>query len=381
MIFEKLRYNGNDYHNIIQKGCRTVYDQFLQNLVQLNFLPIGIILFLVVFLLFNYTYEQELTKQFVIPLVLLVCLIIDDNIDYYLLNGRSTSLFHVLTAVLGYNIRIFLMLSLILIASRNASKRERMLLFIPAIINLCITCLAFFTKLVFWYGPDGAAVRGPLSYTPHVTSLVYALVLFWYAFRSHQQGKTHEGIIIAIAVILCLAGTFAETKFALRGILIGVIAMDVTFYYLYIHIEYFKVDILTGTLNRLSFYADIENYKQKRTSVYILSVDLNGLKQINDTYGHTAGDEAIKYAANFIRSVIPSNARLYRIGGDEFVVLYPKDGSAYSLSSELMEKARGAKYTFAVGEALWETQYTFEKAYSEADAKMYACKKKQKGLS
>ncbi|MBR1852176.1 MAG: GGDEF domain-containing protein [Lachnospiraceae bacterium] len=357
-----------------------MYNQFLQDLVQLNFLPLGIILFLVVFLLFNYTYEKELTRQFIPPLILLLCLIIDDNLDYYLLNGRSASVVHVLTAVLGYNIRIFLMLSLILIAARTASRREKCLLLIPAGINLCITCLAFFTRLVFWYGPDGTTFRGPLSYTPHVTSLIYALVLFWYAFRCHQQGKTHEGVIISIAVILCLMGTLVETLFALRGILIGVIAMDVTFYYLYIHIEYFKVDILTGTLNRLSFYADIEMYKQKRSSVYILSVDLNGLKQINDTYGHTAGDEAIKYAANFIRDVIPSTARLYRIGGDEFVVLYPRDGSAYSLSAELISQARNAKYTFAVGEALWETESSFEKAYSEADSKMYACKKKQKGL-
>ena len=356
-----------------------MYDQFLQDLVQINFLPLGIIMFLVVFLLFNYTYEQKLTRQFIPPLVLLVCLIIVDNFDYYLLNGRSTSIVHVLTAVLGYNIRIFLMLSLILIASRNASRRERLLLLIPAIANLCITCLAFFTKLVFWYGTDGIIVRGPFAYTPHVMSLIYSAVLFWYAFRAHQQGKTHEGVIIAIAVILCLAGTFVEMAFALRGILIGVIAMNVTFYYLYIHIEYFKVDILTGTLNRLSFYADIETFKQKKTGVYILSVDLNGLKQINDTYGHTAGDDAIKYAANFIRNVIPSTARLYRIGGDEFVVLYPRDGSAYSLGAELMEKAKGAKYTFAVGEALWEIDAPFEKAYSEADKKMYACKKKQKG--
>ena len=357
-----------------------MYNPFLQDMVQLNFLPLGIILFLVVFLLFNYTYERELTRQFIPPLVLLVVLIGIDSLDYYLLNEQSTSLLHVSTAVFGYNIRIILMLSLIQIAARTASLRERLLLLIPAGINLCITCLAFFTRLVFWYGEDGVVVRGPLSYTPHVVSLIYALVLFWYAFRYHQQGKTHEGVIISIAVILCLLGTYVETTFALRGILIGVIAMDVTFYYLYIHIEYFKVDILTGTLNRLSFYADIEMYKQKKSSVYILSVDLNGLKQINDTYGHTAGDEAIKYAANFIRSVIPSNARLYRIGGDEFVVLYPMTGIAYSLSAELMSKARTAKYSFAVGEALWETESSFEKAYSEADSKMYACKKKQKGL-
>lgn len=356
-----------------------MYNQFLQDLVQINFLPIGIVLFLVVFLSFNHTYEEKLTRQFIPPLTLLVCLIIVDNIDYYLLNGSITSFVHVLTAVLGYNIRIFLMFSLILIASRSSSRREKLLTAIPAAANLCITSLALFTRLVFWYGSDGAIARGPLAYTPHIVMLVYAVVLFWHAARTHQQGKTHEGIIICIAVLLCMLGTFAEMTFSLRGILIGVIAMDVTFYYLYIHIEYFKVDILTGALNRVSFYADIEMFKQKKQSVYILSVDLNGLKYINDNFGHNKGDEAIQYAANLIRDVIPSHARLYRIGGDEFVVLYPRDGSAYSLSAELMERTRTAKYTFAVGEFLWDGSIPFEKAYAEADKKMYACKKKQKG--
>ena len=356
-----------------------MYNQFLQDLVQINFLPLGIVLFLVVFLAFNHAYEEKLTRRFIAPLILLVCLVAVDNIDYYLLNGKSTSIIHVLTAVLGYNIRIFLMLSLLLVASRTASRREKLLTTIPAVLNLLITCLAFFTRLVFWYGSNGVIVRGPLAYTPHIVSLVYSIVLFWYAIRAHQQGRTHEGIIIAIAVILCLLGTFVEMAFALRGILIGVIAMDVTFYYLYIHIEYFKVDILTGALNRVSFYADIEMYKQKKNSVYILSVDLNGLKFINDTYGHNKGDEAIQYAANLIRDVIPSHARLYRIGGDEFVVLYPRDGSAYSLSAELMDRVRDAKYSFAVGEYLWDGSIPFEKAYAEADKKMYACKKRQKG--
>ena len=356
-----------------------MYNEFLQELVQLNFLPLGIVLFLVIFLQFNHTYEAKLTRQFTVPLALLVWLVIVDNIDYYLINDNSTSLVRVAISFLGYNIRIFLMYSLILIAARSTSRRERILTVIPAILNLCITSLAFFTKLVFWYAPNASIMRGPLAYTPHVISLVYSLLLFWYAYRLRQQGKAQEGIIISVAVVLCLAGTFAEMAFQLRGILIGVIAMNVTFYYLYIHIEYFKVDILTGTLNRLSFYADIEMYKRRKTSVYILSVDLNGLKQINDTYGHAKGDEAIRYAAKFIREAIPSHARLYRIGGDEFVVLFPKDGSSYSIGTELMKRAQHAEYSFAVGEALWDSSTPFEKAYAEADRQMYACKKKQKG--
>ena len=103
-------------------------------------------------------------------------------------------------------------------------------------------------------------------------------------------------------------------------------------------------------------------------SVHILSVDLNGLKQINDTYGHASGDEAIKYVADLIKKTIPSRARLYRIGGDEFVVLYPEYG----------KKAEGGKYTYAVGECIWDGSIPFEKAYMEADREMYEYKRMQK---
>ena len=353
-----------------------MYNEFLQELVQLNFLPLGIVLFLVIFLQFNHTYEARLTRQFTVPLAFLVWLVIVDNIDYYLINDNSTSLVRVAISFLGYNIRIFLMYSLKLIAARITSRRERLLTVIPAILNLCITSLAFFTKLVFWYAPDASIMRGPLAYTPHVISLVYSLLLFWHAYRLRQQGKAQEGIIISVAVVLCLAGTFVEMAFQLRGILIGVIAMNVTFYYLYIHIEYFKVDILTGTLNRLSFYADIEMYKQKKTSVYILSVDLNGLKQINDNEGHAAGDLLLKKAANLLNEVF-GQYEIYRAGGDEFVVITPncpKDLFEKKVGELRPKSSYGSEVCLAIG-SHWDKQGdNLRLSMHFADEAMYADK-------
>ncbi len=355
-----------------------MYDELLQQLIQLNFLPLGIVLFLAVFIVFNYPFEKKLSQQFTLPLILLVLLVIDDNIDYYLINSMDRSLFHVAVAVAGYNIRIVLMQSLVYIAARGSSRKEKILIAIPAAINFAITVMALFTRLVFWYGENGVTERGPLAYTPHIVSLIYAAVLFWYAYRVSLRGRTNESIIIVIAVILCLLGTYVEMTYRLRGILIGVIAMDATFYYLYIHIEHFKVDALTGALNRGSFYVDMVKLEQRKQSVHILSVDLNGLKQINDTYGHASGDEAIKYVADLIKKTIPSKARLYRIGGDEFVVLYPEYGIATSVISDLREKAEGGKYTYAVGECIWDGSIPFEKAYMEADREMYEYKRMQK---
>jgi diguanylate cyclase (GGDEF)-like protein len=82
-------------------------------------------------------------------------------------------------------------------------------------------------------------------------------------------------------------------------------------------------DTLTSVFNRNKFNNDIEEYQNEPVyNIGIAFFDLNGLKEINDTEGHEAGDRLIKNAANRINSVFVGET--YRIGGDEFVVItYP----------------------------------------------------------
>lgn len=357
-----------------------MYDTFLQEVVQINFLPLGIMLFLGLYLWFNDAYEHELTRFFIVPMILLAVLVIDDNIDYYFFNGRNVQLRHVLTAVIGYNIRIFLMLSLILIELRNEKRKIKLLLFLPAIINLLITSTALFTRWVFWYGENGEVMRGPLAYTPHVTSFLYALFLLGYGLYILRFGRWQESIIVCTATLLSVTGTLAETIFQLRGILIGVIAMDVTFFYLYFHIEHFKMDVLTGTLNRISFYADSQKLND-RDDVTVYSIDMNDLKKINDTRGHTAGDKAIREVADMIKKHLQKGCRLYRVGGDEFVIVCagtPKESLAW-MEKELREDMAASEYTFAMGRAYMFKGEKFENVYVRADHEMYKNKKAIKG--
>ena len=81
-------------------------------------------------------------------------------------------------------------------------------------------------------------------------------------------------------------------------------------------------DALTGLLNRRSIEAEI--IKCDRESLYpvsILYADLNGLKLVNDVFGHAAGDELIRIAAQILQESCTEHKLIGRIGGDEFVYL------------------------------------------------------------
>lgn len=81
-----------------------------------------------------------------------------------------------------------------------------------------------------------------------------------------------------------------------------------------------NTDELTKCFNRRAYDVDMENLDLNTEWAYI-SLDLNGLKKANDTLGHSAGDELICAAANCMKFAFASYGKIYRIGGDEFVVL------------------------------------------------------------
>ena len=79
-------------------------------------------------------------------------------------------------------------------------------------------------------------------------------------------------------------------------------------------------DTLTSFYNRNRYMEDVQKLSQTDETIGIIYLDINGLKDINDTYGHARGDEVITTAASYMKKVFP-DAGIYRIGGDEFIIL------------------------------------------------------------
>lgn len=109
--------------------------------------------------------------------------------------------------------------------------------------------------------------------------------------------------------------------------------------------ELYIRDHITGLYNRRGFYTEIQQCikkaqddKEKTYYLIILSVDMDGLKFINDSYGHAEGDAAIKATADALKSVKTENVICSRFGGDEFTVAAMCDHEPEAYSKEAVSK-------------------------------------------
>lgn len=111
-------------------------------------------------------------------------------------------------------------------------------------------------------------------------------------------------------------------------------------------------DVLTDFGNRHSLNTTIHLIEGMDTSVGVCFIDINGLKQVNDTKGHDVGDELIVEVANTAASVF-KRKYCYRIGGDEFVIIIPQIDSNYFYKQTEKLRAKNKKNTMAIG-AMWQ---------------------------
>ena len=87
------------------------------------------------------------------------------------------------------------------------------------------------------------------------------------------------------------------------------------------------IDVLTGFSNRRVYMEDMKRLSESpaQEGLAYIAIDMNGLKEVNDRCGHEAGDRLIVGAARCIEQSFGRRSRMYRIGGDEFVVMLPAD--------------------------------------------------------
>lgn len=103
-------------------------------------------------------------------------------------------------------------------------------------------------------------------------------------------------------------------------------------------------DTVTGALNRDGLFAEAEKLARRKQACSLLLIDLDGFKDVNDTFGHGAGDETLAEIAQRLRICAGSAGYVARLGGDEFAVLIPgaKGGrrAAFSIAQHMLTEAR-----------------------------------------
>lgn len=136
-------------------------------------------------------------------------------------------------------------------------------------------------------------------------------------------------------------------------------------------------DMLTTLYNRNRYIQVLEGMQAKtviKTSVAY--IDINGLKRVNDLYGHEAGDRLIINTARSMLAILPENA--YRVGGDEFVLIcFDMDEKIFrSKVRDICDSIAAKKISVSVGVVWEESSSELETMLRRADDLMYAEKKK-----
>jgi diguanylate cyclase (GGDEF)-like protein len=148
-------------------------------------------------------------------------------------------------------------------------------------------------------------------------------------------------------------------------------------------------DALTGLANRRSVEERMEFRAAKQQPFCVALLDLNGFKQVNDHYGHGAGDELLKQFAEELRSNVRTVDAIGRWGGDEFILVFDSDLAGAQPQIERMQKWVFGEYTLpdsgagkvtikmdaSIGLAQWAPGETVQNVTEHADAAMYREKK------
>ena len=140
-------------------------------------------------------------------------------------------------------------------------------------------------------------------------------------------------------------------------------------------------DMLTGLLNRAAMDRRIEELRSKKSealmSIGIYFADVNGLKVVNDSFGHEAGDKLLVQAADLLKEVF-GGYEIYRVGGDEFMIICPNmDEKTYKTKLDYIRKIQEERCNIilAIGGKYSVNAETVLEDMKEADDKMYESKK------
>ena len=194
-----------------------------------------------------------------------------------------------------------------------------------------------------------------------------------------KYGEKLLGYIWAMNYDIAKATSIKETFETTASILASAISN-------YLLMDRLKVlsskDILTGVMNR----NEMNNYVDKLSldnaesgiSVGVVFADLNGLKRVNDKYGHNSGDTLLKNAAKVLEEVFDTD-EIFRAGGDEFTIIVT--GITEEELSRRVEAVREAskKYEhvcFAIGQCYEDKRTNVRQALRIADERMYEDKQK-----
>ena len=325
----------------------------------------------------NLQIEERKTKKLRELLVAVIFMSIFNAFEYYFAKLDTFHFGRVFCSFVCYFLRPVVVILFISLLTDHRLIRPLKYL---TIVNGLIYSTCFFTKLTFYYTSDNIFNRGILGYSAHVLCLFYLMVLVYIIIRKYNPQDKLRTILLVFFVLSSLGAFLLDIVVYNIRLFDSVILICVLLYYLYLNMEFNKIDSLTQVFNRSVFYHDMNTYSSRIKAV--LSIDMNRLKEINDNYGHQEGDLALQTIAQIFLDYDKKYVRVYRIGGDEFAIFsfHLNEEGVIDYIQSVKNALKKTRYTCSFGYQMNHGESIMD-LYKLADQKMYVEKEKYHSMS
>lgn len=218
---------------------------------------------------------------------------------------------------------------------KPAARRTPLQWLLAGMPLLWLTVMSFtapWTGRLFTVNAENIYQRGPLFFVQTVISLGYLLaagILALFQYKKEMlRERRWECLWVGGFAVLPLIGGIIQLIFYRLILLWPSTALSLMLVYINLQNQQISLDALTGLNNRGQFDKYLHNRcagLDEETALFLLLLDIDQFKQINDRNGHVVGDEALVQAAGILRQAFSGEgAFLARYGGDEFAVIFTR---------------------------------------------------------
>ena len=270
-------------------------------------------------------------------------------------------------------------------------KKLGIILAIPMIACSVLVLTTPITGFIFSINENNIYTRnGYFFIIPNLLIFAYVILGMVKVFLNRKKGDNYLTLAAMLFIIPVLLGIVVQVfKYGISLTFLG-LAIGLTGVYLITQNESAYMDQLCGVYNR-RYYNDYIRYfcnsSKKDDSLTGILIDMDNFKQINDQYGHYAGDKALKLFGSVLRKHMAEVGFAVRYGGDEFILITKEpetvaEGVIASIVNEIDAINKTGKNEFhlgfSYGMANMNSNNNMDEFLRTMDAKMYEMKRNRK---
>ena len=352
----------------------------INTIIYANLLPFVSLIIFLVFILHNPVFDKKQAKLFFLSASITLIMIAVVSLDYILFRWSDLNLIipsiYILRRFTSFLNFAFSPIIPLIVYHIYATKKAHFALYTPAIANTILCFISIFCNLIFFIETNNSYDRGPLFFIPFITTIFYLGAVIVQRGHSYTKSKRTERLFLLFVVFLLGFSMYLEVAERFLFLTWDFTAICLILYYLLLSIHQAIIDPLTSTYNRLAYNYKIEKMNKLTTGIIAL-IDINDFKDINDLQGHDVGDIYLQDFAILLEQAFSTIGNIYRIGGDEFILLSKKtsNNKFEACLKQARELAQKKNMSFACGWKVYTPDQLMSDFIVEIDQLMYADKR------